>query len=94
MGLTSQFTTGQQAVTTVATALNGGSLTQFTAGVKLTCLSNSTASLFMGTAGVTTSTGDELPPGSSVVLPISDVSGLYVVATANSTTMISWLGVY
>lgn len=93
MALSSQFTTGQQAVTASAVQLNSGTATNFQNGVKLTCLSSSTVSAFIGKSGVTTSTGDELPPGQSVILPIADISSVYVIATGTGATL-SWLGLF
>jgi hypothetical protein len=86
------FATGQQAVTGTAAKLNGGTATSWGNGFRLKCLSTSTASLFYGPSGVTTSTGDELAPGESVVLPMSDISSVYVIAVSASTATASWVG--
>lgn len=93
MALSSQFVTGQQSVTASALALNSGTATNFQNGVKVTCLSSSTVSVFLGKSTVTTGTGDELPPGQSVVLPIQDISSIYVIAASAAAT-VSWLGLY
>lgn len=71
---TTVFSTGQQDVTATAAKLNAGTPTSFSNGLRLKCLATSTAPLFYGNAGVTTSTGDEIAPGESVVLPIADLS--------------------
>lgn len=86
-----QFLTGQQSVNSVAAPLNNGVATSFASGIKLTCLATSAYPLFIGDSSVTLSTGDELAPGSSVILPIYDVSTIYVISQGAT---ISWLGIY
>jgi hypothetical protein len=90
--LSTAFSTGQQAVTATAAKLNGGTSTSFSNGVILKNLSTSSASLFYGGSGVTTSTGCEIPPGGSDVLPVSDISSVYVIAAVVSTSTASWAG--
>lgn len=84
--------TGQQAVTNAAVKLNGGTATAWKNGLRLKNLSTATAPLFYGVSGVTTGNGDELAAGESVVLPIADISLVYVIAAANSTATASWTG--
>jgi len=88
--LSTTFSNGQKAVTNSAATL--GSTTAFKNGLALTCLSSSTASIFIGTSGVTTSNGYELAPGQSIVVPIQDIASIYVVAVASSTSTIAWIG--
>jgi hypothetical protein len=89
---TTTFVTGQQAITGAAAKLNAGSPTNLSKGFRLKNLSTSTAPMFYGNSGVTTTTGDELAPGESVVLPIADLSTVYVIATTSGTTKVSWVG--
>lgn len=89
--INSQFSTGQLAVTASAQPLSA-SITSFSGGVKITNLSTSSLSIFLGGSSVTTSTGDELPAGQSVVLPIININSLYVIASSTGST-ISWLGI-
>lgn len=88
---TTAFQTGQQAVTASAAKLNAGTPTNLANSFRLKNLSTSTAPIFYGSATVTTSTGDELVPGEAVVLPIADMSTVYVVAAATGST-VSWVG--
>jgi hypothetical protein len=81
--------TGQAAVTTTAAQL--ASTATYKNGIKLTNLSTSASPLFYGPSGVTATTGDELPAGQSVVLPVSDPSLIYVI-TASSTATASFAG--
>ena len=92
--MSSQLLTAQQSVTASAVALNSGTATAFTNGIVITNSASSAASVFIGIVGVTISTGLEIPSGSSVVLPIQDVSSLYVIAVASSGNTISWLGIF
>ena len=92
MSLSNQFSTGQLAVTGSSQALKG-SATNFTGGVKLTNLSSGSISIFLGnSSSVTKSTGDELPVGQAIILPIADISSVYVIASGTGST-ISWLGI-
>lgn len=90
--LSTSITTGQQAVTNTAAKLNGGVATSFTNGFRLKNLSTSTAPVFYGPSGVTTSTGDELAPGESVILPVADASTVYVIAVSAGTSTVSIAG--
>jgi hypothetical protein len=76
--------TGQKAVTTTAGAL-GAAATAIT-GIKLTNLSTSASPLFYGPAGVTASTGDELPAGASVVLTMTDPALVYLITASGTAT--------
>lgn len=78
----------QQTVTTSAVALTSGALTE---GVILESLSTNTVSIFVGGAGVTTSTGIELQPGASLGVAIDDVSKIYV-RCASGSPVVTWLG--
>ena len=85
--------TGQKAVTNTAAAL--ASSASYKNGIKLTCLATSTAPLYYGPSGVTATGatgGDELPAGTSVILPIADPAAIFVIAAANSTTTLSFAG--
>jgi len=88
--LSTLFGTGQLAVTASALAL--GASTSFKNGFALANLSSSTASLFVGGSGVTTSTGYEIAPGTSLVIPVQDISTVYVVAAVISTATACWIG--
>ena len=88
--MSASLTTGQKAVTNTVgqLAASGG---PFRNGIKLTNLSTSASPLFYGASGVTASTGDELPLGTSVVLTMSDPSLIYVI-TASGTATASYAG--
>jgi hypothetical protein len=92
--MTSQITTAQVSITASASALSA-TATNFTGGVKITNLSSSNNSVFIGISGVTATTGDELPAGQSVVLPIPivDLSSIYAICAASGTATVSWLAI-
>lgn len=79
---------GQQTVTTGAVALPGGALTQ---GVVLESLSTNAVSIFVGSTAVTTSTGTELTPGSSISVAVNNTNVIYVICVSGSP-VITWLG--
>lgn len=78
----------QQTVTTSAVALSAGALSE---GVVLESLSTNTVSIFVGGTGVTTSTGYELTPGSSIGVSISNTNKIFVIC-ASSSPVVTWLG--
>jgi len=86
------FAVGQQAITNAAAKLNGGTATAFKNGFVLRNMSTSTASFFYGLVGVTSTTGDEIIPGGSVVIPVADISTVYVIAVSSGTARASWGG--
>lgn len=88
--LSTSFSTGQLAVTGSAQVL--GASTAYKNGFALTNLSSSTASMFIGASGVTTTTGFELAPGTSLILPVQDISTVYVIAATAGTTTANWIG--
>ena len=88
--LSTTFASGQLAVTASALAL--GSSTAFKNGFALTNTSASSASLFVGGSGVTVSNGFELAPGASLIIPVADISTIYVIAAAISTATASFIG--
>lgn len=79
---------GQKAVTGTAAALPSGALVN---GVIVTGLSTNTISVFIGPAGVTTSTGAEIQSGAALSAAVSNLDGLYVVASTTGAT-VTWLG--
>jgi hypothetical protein len=79
-------------VTTAALPLNAGTSTNCKNGFYLGNLSASTASLFYGAAGVTTSTGKEIPAGQTRPIPMADVSQTFVIAVAGGTATADWDG--
>lgn len=85
-----QGQSGQASVTSLASAISA-SPTNFTNGVILECISSAPVSIFVGfTSSVSTSTGFELPPGASIVLPIFDLSSVFVVSSSSAT--LTWIG--
>jgi len=64
-----------------SSAINLGSQ-PLVSGVTLTALTTNSASLFVGPSGVTSSTGVELKPGTSLTLSVSDLNLIYFVGTA------------
>jgi hypothetical protein len=89
--LSTSIVTGQQAVTATAAALNSGTATSWTNGFRLKNLSTSNASIFYGPSGVTTSTGDELAAGESVIIPVANIASVFVIAASTGSTA-SWTG--
>lgn len=87
--ISTALVTGQLAVTATAQAL--GSATAYKNGIAVTNLSSGAVSIFIGPTGVTTSTGFELQVGSSLVLPVQDLSKIFVIASTTGST-ISWIG--
>lgn len=78
---------GQQSVTTSAVALA-------THATKQVCVKNndaSTQSVFIGPAGVTTTTGQELLADEAVCLPVANTNLIFVVAAMTGAT-VSWAG--
>ena len=76
-------TTGQQAVTAVATALPANSGRE----VCIKVVSSGTQTVFYGIAGVTTATGQELLPGEKFCAPISNSSQFVVIAGGAGSTV-------
>lgn len=79
---------GQQAVTATAAALATHTLTS---GICVQALSTNTISVFVGPSGVTTSTGQEIPPGAASCVALSNANEIYVVASTTGAT-VTWLG--
>jgi hypothetical protein len=82
----STFTAGQQTVTATAAALPSATLTT---GIVLT--NNATATVYLGTSGVTSSNGYALPSGASIGLAVSNLNVVYLIGTA-STGNLSYIG--
>ncbi len=87
----SPIATGQKAVNSTVGALTAAS-TSFAKGFKLTNLSTSNDPLFYGTATVSATTGDELAPGASVVLTMSDASLIGLICAGSGTATASFAG--
>lgn len=79
------FTSGQQAVTSSATAL----ATNTAKNVCLSSLITSTVEVYVGATGVTTSTGFQLSPGQGACWQVNNTNLLFVVATGAGAT-VSW----
>ena len=82
----SGFTAGQQAITASAAALPSASLTT---GVVFT--NGSSAIVYIGGSGVTSSTGYALAVGASVGLVVAQLSSVYIIGTASSGNL-SYIG--
>jgi len=80
------FASGQQAVTASASPLPSATLVN---GVVLT--NGSSATVYIGGSGVTTSTGYALAVGSSVGLGVANLSSVYIIGTASSGNL-SYIG--
>jgi hypothetical protein len=76
---------GQQAVTATAVALP----TQTTKQVCLKTNVLNSINVYVGPAGVTTSTGQELAPDESLCLPVGNLNLMYVVASTTGAT-VTW----
>lgn len=86
--LSSTILSGQQSVTTGDVALATNTLTH---GICVTAFSTNTASVFVGTTGVSTSTGLELPAKASTCLAVSNSNAVHVIAAAGGSS-VSWVG--
>lgn len=60
------------------------------AGVAIKAHNANTLAVYLGDASVTTSTGWQLGPGESIVLPLTNANLLYIIA-ADDTQTISWI---
>lgn len=81
--------TGQQTAGTAATALTGTS-TALVNGIIVKALTTNTATLYVGAAGVSSSTGFPLSPGESTSIAVSNLNLVYVIG--NNTDKVSWIG--
>jgi hypothetical protein len=88
LNLSSTILSGQQAVTTGDVALATNTLTH---GICVSAFSTNTASVFIGTTGVTTSTGLELAAKASTCLAVSNSNAVHVIAAAGGSS-VSWVG--
>jgi hypothetical protein len=79
----------QQTVTTSAVALASQALSN---GIVLTADPGNSAVIFVGPAGVTTSTGYKLQPGNSVSYGVTNASAIYIISAASTTDKISETG--
>ena len=86
--LSSTIISGQQAVTNSDVALATNTLAH---GICVAALSTNAASVFIGTTGVTTSTGLELPAKASTCLSVSNSNAVHVIAAAGGSS-VSWVG--
>jgi hypothetical protein len=80
------FSSGQQSVTASATALSPIAASR---NVLLCALSTNTISIFIGSSGVTTSNGLEIPPGQCRGFYLGNTDLVYVIASTTGAT-ISW----
>jgi hypothetical protein len=80
------FASGQQAVTATAAALPSSALVN---GVVIT--NGSTATVYIGGSGVTSSTGYALAVGATVGIGVAQLSAIYIVGTASSGN-VSYIG--
>jgi hypothetical protein len=85
----STISSGQQAVTALPVAL----ASQISKQACVHALSTNTISVFIGPAGVTTSTGLELVPDEAVCLPVANLNEIYVVASTTGAT-VTWASTY
>lgn len=77
------FFNGQQAVTTTATALPSNNAKQ----VCVKALTGNSLTVFIGSSGVTTSTGMELAPGDSQCLGLNNSNLVFVVASSTGSSV-------
>lgn len=89
--ISTSITYGQTSVNGTAAKVSS-STTNFKGGFYLTNLSTSADPIFYGDASVTTSTGDELPAGQKVFVPIADASTVYAICAASGTTKATFAG--
>lgn len=79
---------GEQAVTATAAALPSTSLTR---PACIQALTGNSLTVYVGTSGVTTSTGFPLPAGASLCnLPVSNLNQVYVIASSTGSS-VAWV---
>jgi hypothetical protein len=79
----------QQTVTTSAAALPTKALVN---GIVITAPSTNSATIYVGPSGVTTSTGYQLVPGTSISYGVSNLNAIYIISAASTTDTISFTG--
>lgn len=84
----SSISSGQATVGTVAVQLTSIVLKQ---GVIIKAANSNSGTIYLGTSGVTASTGFELGAGESVTLPITNTNLIYAIANTTSQ-IISFIG--
>lgn len=84
----SSISSGQATIGTSATQLTSIVLKQ---GVVVKASSSNIGTVYLGTSGVTTSTGFELGAGESVTLPITNTNLIYAIANTTGQ-IISFIG--
>jgi hypothetical protein len=87
-GNTTAVVTGQQTGTTTATALASHALNT---GVTISALSSNSGVVYVGPAGITSSTGFPLTAGASVTLNVPNTNLIYVLA-ATGSPVVSFIG--
>lgn len=90
-GVSSTLYTGQRTVNTSQVQLSVTSK-PVTNGIIIKALSTNAANIYVGTTGVTTTTGDILEPGESRGYPISNVNLLYIISGSSITDVVSYEG--
>ena len=80
--------TGQQVLTTSATALPANALQN---GLVVTALAANTGTVWIGAAGVTASTGYPLSAGQSLSFAVANASGIAIIGT-NATDKVAYAG--
>lgn len=87
-GANGTLISGQKAVTGSAAAI---STTVSCKTLTIHALSTNAISVFVGSSGVSTSTGYELAPGDSVTIPINNLDLVYTIASTTGAS-VQWLG--
>ncbi len=87
-GSVTAVVSGQQTATSTATALANHSLND---SVTIAAPSTNAAAVYIGPAGITSSTGFALAAGQSVTLPINNTSLVYILAPTGSP-VVSYIG--
>lgn len=83
------FYSGQQTVNTTQVQVTSTPHT-LSNGMRIKAPSANLATIYVGATGVTTSTGDALEPGESVVWPVNNTNILYIISVASTTDTITW----
>ena len=73
---------------TLANAL--GAAVELINGVAIKARASNTGSVYVGVAGVTTTTGYELAPGDTLTLPIDNISSVFIIGAASDR--VSYIG--
>ncbi len=80
---------GQQAATTSAAALASQALVN---SIAIIALSTNTGIIYVGPAGVTSSTGYPLSPGQAIGFVVANADAIYISGASSGVGSVAWTG--